>query len=74
MEKNNVPRGHLGTLTLKTDYVSVKEALEILGSTRQNIHYLRKHGIIKDFVQVHKTCFMYSKEELLNLKSLGYGA
>ena len=36
----------------KTDYVSVKEASTILGSTRQNIHYLRKHGILKDFIQV----------------------
>lgn len=58
----------------KTDYVSVKEALTILGSTRQNIHYLRKHGIIKDFIKVHATCIMYSKEELLILKSKGYGA
>jgi DNA-binding transcriptional MerR regulator len=56
------------------NYVSVKEAIEILGSTRQNIHYLKKHGILKDFIKVHATCYMYSKEELLNLKSLGYGA
>lgn len=58
----------------KNDYVSVKEATTILGSTRQNIHYLRKHGILKDFIQVHATCIMYSKAELLTIKSKGYGA
>lgn len=52
------------------DYVTVKEAVSILGTTRQNIHYLRKHNLIKDFVQVHATCIMYSRSELLTLKTL----
>ena len=52
------------------DYVTVKEAVSILGTTRQNIHYLRKHNLIIDFVQVHATCIMYSHAELLRLKSL----
>jgi len=55
------------------DYVTVKEAVSILGTTRQSIHYLRKHNIIKDVIQVHATCIMYSRVELLNLKSSGYG-
>jgi hypothetical protein len=55
------------------DYVSVKQAVSILGTTRQNIFYLRKHNIIKDFIKVHTTCFLYSKSELINLKSFGYG-
>jgi len=55
------------------NYVSVKEAVQILGTTRQNIHYLRKHNVIKDFIKVHTTCIMYSKSELLTLKNSGYG-
>ena len=55
------------------DYVTVKQAVSILGTSRQNIFYLRKHNIIKDFIKVHATCFLYKKTELLNLKAIGYG-
>ena len=50
------------------NYVTVKEAIAILGTTRQSVHYLKKHGILKDIIQVHKTCFLYSEQELLELK------
>lgn len=49
------------------DYISVKEAVSILGTTRQNIFYLKNHGIIKDFIRVHKTCVLYNRAELLKL-------
>ena len=55
------------------DYISVKQACEVLGATRQAVFYLRKHNIIKDFIQVHATCVLYSKSELITLKILGYG-
>ena len=55
------------------NYVSVKEACILLGVTRQSIFYLRKHNIIKDFIQVHTTCVLYSKDELITLKTSGYG-
>ena len=50
------------------NYVTVKQAVEILGTSRQSIHYLRKHGILKDVIQVHSTCFLYCELELLELK------
>ena len=50
------------------NYVTVKQATEILKTTRQSIHYLKKHGIIKDFIKVHATCFLYSESELFELK------
>tara|TARA_R110000868_G_scaffold104320_1_gene287345 strand:- start:288 stop:473 length:186 start_codon:yes stop_codon:yes gene_type:complete len=50
------------------NYVTVKEAVIILETTRQSVHYLRKHGILKDVIQVHATCFLYSELELLELK------
>jgi len=49
-------------------YVTVKEAIDILGTTRQSVHYLRKHGFLKDVIQVHTTCFLYCESELLELK------
>lgn len=55
------------------DYISVNEACKLLGTTRQNVFYLKKHKIIKDFIQVHKTCILYSKTELETLKLSGYG-
>lgn len=55
------------------DYISVKEACTLLGTTRQNIFYLKKHNLIKDFIKVHATCILYSRTELENLKSIGYG-
>ena len=55
------------------NYISVKQACELLGVTRQSIFYLRKHKIIKDFIQVHSTCILYNENELTTLKSLGYG-
>ena len=54
-------------------YISAKEACRLLGTTRQNIFYLQKHSIIKNVIKVHPTCFLYNKEELIGLKSLGYG-
>lgn len=55
------------------DYITVKEACALLGTTRQNVFYLKKHKIIKDFITVHATCTLYSRTEILTLKSLGYG-
>jgi|APGre2960657444_1045066.scaffolds.fasta_scaffold408875_1 hypothetical protein len=55
------------------NYISVKQACELLGVTRQNVFYLRKHNIIKDFIQVHATCILYNESELITLKDLGYG-
>ena len=55
------------------NYITVKEACVLLGVTRQSIFYLRKHNIIKDSIQVHATCVLYSKSELITLKSSGYG-
>ena len=55
------------------DYITVKEACTLLGTTRQNIFYLKKHNIIKDFIQVHPTCILYNRSELENLKLAGYG-
>lgn len=55
------------------DYISVNEACNLLGTTRQNIFYLKRRNIIKDFIQVHATCILYNREELLTLKSQGYG-
>jgi hypothetical protein len=50
------------------DYVTVKEAVSILGTTRQSIHYLRSHNILKDVIQVHSRCILYNRAELLELK------
>jgi hypothetical protein len=55
------------------NYITVKEACLLLGVTRQSVFYLRKHNIIKDFIQVHATCILYSESELITLKSEGYG-
>lgn len=55
------------------NYVTVKKACYILGVTRQSIFYLKKNNIIKDVIQVHATCFLYSEAELLTLKSERYG-
>jgi hypothetical protein len=55
------------------NYITVKEACLLLGVTRQSVFYLRKHNIIKDFIQVHTTCILYSETELITLKNLGYG-
>lgn len=56
-----------------SEYVSVQEAVKLLGTTRQNIFYLRKNKILTDFKVVHATCILYSRTELLILKSRGYG-
>jgi hypothetical protein len=55
------------------DYITVKQACTLLGTTRQNVFYLKKHNIIKDFIQVHATCILYNRTELETLKSSGYG-
>jgi hypothetical protein len=55
------------------NYITVKEACLLLGVTRQSIFYLKKHKIIKDFIQVHATCILYNETELITLKSEGYG-
>jgi hypothetical protein len=55
------------------NYITVKEACLLLGVTRQSVFYLRKHNIIKDFIQVHTTCILYSETELITLKNSGYG-
>lgn len=54
-------------------YVTVQQAIAILGVTRQSIHYLKKHHLLKDFKVIHSKCYLYSKDELLTLKSQGYG-
>lgn len=54
---------------MKKNYVSSKEAVSISGTTRQNLYYLRKHGILKDVIQVHANCFIYSVEELESYKT-----
>jgi hypothetical protein len=51
------------------DYVTVKEAVSILGTTRQSIFYLRNHNILKDVIQVHARCILYNRSELLQLKN-----
>lgn len=55
------------------NYITVKEACLLLGVTRQSVFYLRKHNIIKDFIQVHATCILYNETELITLKNSGYG-
>jgi flagellar biogenesis protein FliO len=55
------------------DYITVKEACLLLGVTRQSIFYLRKHNIIKDSIQIHATCVLYNRNELITLKDSGYG-
>lgn len=56
------------------EYITVKEAINLLGTTRQNIFYLRKNKVLTDFKRVHATCILYSVAELLTLKAKGYGA
>jgi hypothetical protein len=55
------------------DYITTKEACQLLNSTRQNLFYLKKHKILIDFKVIHSTCFLYSRAEILTLIQKGYG-